>query len=136
MPEPIKQTVWKRAPNPDSLREKNRFAPEEEERVRAGLDVLRIRYGNWKHVADALKTHVSSITRTIGPKGRVTPAFAMRIARLLGVPLGDVLSGAFPRAGQCPLCGHRTHSKVVAAGTKETVRETVARLKTLRFGSR
>jgi hypothetical protein len=106
-PASLQRVVWKRAPNPNSRAELNRLLPEEEDRVRAAMDVLRIRLGNWKYVAAALKSNKRSITHVISATRRITPAFAMRVARLLGVPLGDVLSGAFPRPGECPMCGHR-----------------------------
>lgn len=127
--------VWKRPENENSRKMLDRLTPQEEERVRRAMDVLRVRFGNWRRVAVALKTNRTTITRVVCIRKRATPAFALRVARLLGVPLGDVLSGAFPRAGQCPLCGHQTHGKVVVVGgTNETITETIARLRALRFG--
>jgi hypothetical protein len=103
-----KQT-WKRAPNQNSLKEKNRLLPVEEERVRCAMGALLIRYRSWVKVAVALKTDRTTVTRVLHIRKRATPAFALRVARLLGVPLGDVLSGAFPRPGQCPMCGATKH---------------------------
>lgn len=102
-----KQT-WKRAPNPKarkSRRELNRLLPVEEERVRVAMRVLRVRYGNWCRVADALGHHRVTVERVLNIRRTATPAFAMRVARLLGVSLGDVLSGAWPKAGECLMCG-------------------------------
>jgi hypothetical protein len=98
------RTVWRKALSPDSLREKNRLTESEELNVRKAMLVLLIRHGNWRQVAKALKTNRVTITRVVCIRRRATPAFAMRVARLLGEPLGDVLSGAFPRAGECPMC--------------------------------
>ena len=126
--------VWKRERQPSSRVELNRFTPKEETGVRTAADVLRIRFGNWSQAAKALRMDVSTIRRAVGPRGRVPASFAMRVARLLGVPLGEILTGAFPRADECPLCGHRTHRKAVVPGTKENAREAVGRLRALRFG--
>ena len=37
--------------------------------------------------------------------GRPGAALALYAARLLSVPVEDVLNGAFPKPGACPLCG-------------------------------
>jgi hypothetical protein len=105
MPEPLKRTVWKRAPNPSSRAELNRLLPEEETRVRAVMRVLYIRLGSWKRVAAELKVNKRSITHVVSATRRITPAFAMRVARLLGESIGDIFSGKFPRQGECPMCG-------------------------------
>jgi hypothetical protein len=133
-PEPIKRYVWKRAPNPNSRTELSRLLPIEEQRLRAAMDVLRIRYGNWASVAAAMRIN----KRGICVGRRISPAFATRVARLLGESLGDILSGKFPRANECPMCGHRPRGKVkwAAAGTGESAGETVGRLRALRFGSK
>ncbi len=101
-----RRMVWKRAPNPNSRSELNRLTPEEEVRVRTALDVAKIRFGNWKGVAAALKSNKRTLTSLTCLKERITPAYAIRVARMLGVPLGDILAGKFPRAGECPMCGH------------------------------
>jgi hypothetical protein len=103
-----KQT-WKRTPNPKarkSRRELNRLLPVEEERVRRAMRVLHVRYGNWTRVSEALGHHRVTVERVLNIRRRTaTLAFAMRVARLLGVSLGDVLSGAWPKSGECPICG-------------------------------
>jgi hypothetical protein len=102
-----KQT-WKRAPNPNgrkSRAELNRLLPIEEERVRRAMRVLHVRYRNWSGVSRALGYHRVTVERVLNIRRTATPAFAMRVARLLGVSLGDVLNGAWPKAGECPMCG-------------------------------
>lgn len=99
-----KQT-WKRAPKPSHRMGKDRLTPEENANLRRAMDVLRIRYRSWVKVAVALKTDRTTVTRVINIRKWATPAFALRVARLLGVPLGDMLSGAWPREGECPMCG-------------------------------
>lgn len=106
-----KQT-WKRAPNPrghKSRAELNRLLPVEEERVRRAMRVLHVRYGNWTRVCEALGYHRVTVERVLNIRRTATPAFAMRVARLLGVSLGDVLSGAWPKPGECPMCGATKH---------------------------
>ncbi len=102
-----KQT-WTRAPNPKarkSRRELNRLLPVEEERVRRAMRVLHVKFGNWTRVSEALGHHRVTVERVLNLRRTATPAFAMRVARLLGVSLGDVLSGAWPKAGECLMCG-------------------------------
>jgi len=104
---PSKRVYWRKEPNPNLLREKNRLLPAEEENVRRAMTVLHLRFGNWTRVSEALKTHRTTVERVLNSRRRATPAFAMRVARLLGVNLGDVLSGAFPAPDQCPMCGRQ-----------------------------
>jgi hypothetical protein len=40
---------------------------------------------------------------------------AVRVARLAGVGVDDVLSGRYPAAGTCPMCGHRARRAAKAA---------------------
>lgn len=104
MRKPIKQIVWKRAPNPNTLREKNRLLPEEEAGVRKAMGALKVRYGSWRAVAVALKTDRTTITRVLHIRKRATAAFAVRVARLLNVPVSKVLAGRVPDEGRCPYC--------------------------------
>ncbi len=105
---PILKTkqVWKRETKQSTRMGKDRLTPEEQANLRRAMDVLRIRYRSWVKVATALKTDRTTVTRVLHIRRWATPAFALRVARLLGEPLGDVLTGAFPRPGQCPMCGH------------------------------
>jgi hypothetical protein len=102
---PLKCLHWRKEPNPNLLREKNRLLPVEEENVRRAMTVLHLRFGNWTRVANAMGAHRVTVERVLNIRRRATPAFAMRVARLLGVNLGGVLSGAFPAENQCPMCG-------------------------------
>lgn len=70
--------------------------------VRAAAQFLRARMGGWANVAKAL--HVSQKTAS----SRVSPTLALRIARLAGVGVDDVLGGRFPPPGMCPHCGAST----------------------------
>jgi len=106
MKETPKRIVWKRAPDPNSRREMSRLTPEEEASVRLALEVLRAQHaGSWKAVAAALKSNKRTLTKLTCDGRRITAAYALRIARLLGEPLGNVLSGAFKANHECPACG-------------------------------
>lgn len=38
----------------------------------------------------------------------VSASLAFRVARVAAVPVGDVVSGAYPPGGACPRCGYAT----------------------------
>lgn len=106
MNESPKRTVWKRAPDPNSRREMSRLTPEEEASVRLALEVLRAQHGGeWKAVAAALKSNKRTLTKLTCFERRISAAYALRVARLLGEPLGNVLSGTFKANHECPACG-------------------------------
>jgi len=75
---------------------------EERAHVRAAAQFLRARCGGWREVAKALRFSTDTV------KKRATPTLALRIARLAGVGVDDVLEGRFPAPGTCPHCGHTT----------------------------
>lgn len=79
--------------------------PPSRKRVRRAMEFLRLRYGNWTGVAKAMGYHRVTIERVLNLRRTATTAFALRVAKKLGVTLGDVLSGARPKAGECPMCG-------------------------------
>ena len=76
----------------------------EQESVWAGVLKLRAEYPTWPALAAALG--VNRVTLVMMKPGQRVPTvgLAFRISRLVGVPIDDVLSGAFVR-GRCPMCG-------------------------------
>jgi hypothetical protein len=79
---------------------------DEQGHVRTALRFLRARCGGWAPLAKALRfkdTTLSNVAsgRTVGA------SMAVRVARLGGVTVDDVLTGRFPSPGTCPHCGHR-----------------------------
>lgn len=102
---PLKTTSWRRAPDPSARREQGRLLPEEEARVRLALEVLRAHYGQWKDVARELKSNKRTLTKLLCFERRITATYALRVARLIGEPLGEILSGAFQGRHECPTCG-------------------------------
>ena len=99
------RTVWRKAPVPDPRRELSRLTATERENVLRALVVLHCRRGTWQAVASALQVDYRTMIRMRMAKQRVTVTFALRVARLLGEPLGEILTGRFPAPEACPTCG-------------------------------
>ena len=72
----------------------------EQAHVRAAARFLRSRMGGWKNAAKALRVSPSTVRQG------ASPTLALRIARLVGVGVDDVLGGKYPPAGVCPHCGN------------------------------
>jgi hypothetical protein len=85
---------------------------EEEANVRIALRHLRTKCGGYALLAAAMKVSQKTVT-----EADVSPTLVFKIARFAGVPVGDVLTGAFPGGGVCPHCGHELpRPMVMAAG--------------------
>jgi hypothetical protein len=76
----------------------------EQKNVPAALGFLRARTGGWKPLARALHTHPLTLSQRKLP---ISASLAVRVARLAGIGVDDVLTGKYPPAGTCPHCGHR-----------------------------
>ena len=62
--------------------------------------------GAGTNVARALGVPKKSLERTLTGKGRpVSPGLAIKVARVGGASVDEVLRGLFPRPGECPMCG-------------------------------
>jgi hypothetical protein len=85
---------------------------EEQGHVRKALRFLRARCGDWGSVAKALRFGCSTVASAAGGHRAISASMAMRVARLSGVNVDEVLSGRFPPPGTCPYCGHRQSEKV------------------------
>lgn len=83
----------------------NDLSVEEQAHVLAALRVVKIRCGQWSDVASSLQISLKAVGKLSAGASKLTAGLALRIARLVGVPTEDVLSGAFPRPGSCPMCG-------------------------------
>ncbi len=79
---------------------------QEQVNVRTALRFLRSRCGGWAGVGKALGFKESTLSNamSISPP---SASMAIRVARLAGVPVDDVLNGRYPAQGTCPHCGHR-----------------------------
>lgn len=81
------------------------LTPEEQERVRAAMHYLRVRAGGWKPLAHALGFKAHTVRHVKGREKNVSPTMTLRIAKLAGVSVDDLLNGRFPHPGACPHCG-------------------------------
>ena len=81
------------------------LTPEEHANVRRVLGVLRVRLGTLKSVAEELNASISAIRKASMVRSKPTAGLALRVARYVDVPMEDVLSGAYPKPGACPMCG-------------------------------
>lgn len=98
--------VWKREKSTTrKWRGLDYLTAEQEANVRRAVDVLRIRLGSLPAVAAAMGTTRASLEHMLGARGKITAGLAVHAARLAGVPVDDVLTGAFPKPGACPMCG-------------------------------
>lgn len=82
------------------------LTPEEQVNVRTALRFLRTRCGTWDAMAKALHCKDSSLAHVMRRRPP-SASLAIRVARLAGVPVDDVLTGKYPTPGTCPYCGHR-----------------------------
>ena len=76
----------------------------EQANVRAAIRFLHARTGRWDVLAKSLRSH----KRTL--RIPASASMAVRVARLAGVGVDDVLAGRFPAPGTCPHCGHTTNA--------------------------
>jgi hypothetical protein len=96
---------WARPRDPAKTRRSSDLAPEEYANVKVALHVLRVRLGSVAKLAEALSAKAKTVTEALSVRGKPSAGLALRAARLAGVPLEDLLSGAWPLAGSCPHCG-------------------------------
>ena len=73
---------------------------DEQRNVRAALRFLRVRCGGAELLAKSLRVDRRTLNRP------PSASIAIRVARLAGIGVDDVLMGKFPPVGVCPHCGH------------------------------
>jgi len=107
MPPPIltERVSWRKPRPPGETRYASDLTPEEQAHVRAALRVLKIRFGGWRPLASALRAKQPTVRHAAHTK-KPSAGLALRAARLAGVPLEEMLRGAWPKKGECPMCGH------------------------------
>ena len=79
---------------------------DEQKTVRASLRFLRTRTGGLDALAKALRDDRTYLQRVIAGNDPVSASVAVRVARLAGVGIDDVLGGKYPHAGTCAHCGY------------------------------
>lgn len=104
--------MWRRPGRPPPGEQwVNRLLPDEQENVRVALRFMRARLGELAILAKEMKLSYRSLSRALEVGGRPSAGMAIRVARVAGVPVEKVLAGKWPRPGECPVCGHRKHTK-------------------------
>ena len=98
------RTVWKK-PKPENPRYTPDLTAEEIANVKRAISVLRVRFGGYAKLAEAMGTKRSTLLAATERRGKPSVSTALRAARLAGAPLEDLLSGAWPKPGSCPMCG-------------------------------
>jgi len=78
---------------------------DEQKHVRAALRFLRAKCGTWRTTAKALHLGLSTVGNVAAGTTSASPLMAFRVAKVAGVGVDEVLTGAFPPAGTCPHCG-------------------------------
>ena len=74
---------------------------------------LRLHVGTWGPLAKVLRYEWDSIQKVATGKRAITPALALRVARLAGVPMDEFLSGRWLSPRVCPRCGYYKGKPVV-----------------------
>ena len=87
----------------------------EERNVRTAIKFLRVRFGTWAPLAQALRMKHTTLAHVVGGHKVVSPTLAFRVAKFARVAVDDVIAGRFPVEGTCPMCGH--HPGAVTAVT-------------------
>jgi hypothetical protein len=91
---------------------------DERRHLRTSLHNLRRAFGSWSCLAEVIGVQPNALlsaARARNPQG--SPAMALRAARVGGMSVEAVLSGALSSAGRCEACGSRIgHGAAVAAG--------------------
>jgi hypothetical protein len=78
----------------------------EQRAVRTALRFLRLRMGAWAPLAKALRYEYDSVQKGAAGKKVVTPALALRVARLVDVGMDELLAGQWISPRTCPHCSH------------------------------
>ncbi len=81
---------------------------QEQANVRAAMRFLMIRAGGWKILAVALGFSKHTMRHVKKAEKNVSPRMALRVARVAGVGVDDVIAGRFPQPGACAHCGRIT----------------------------
>lgn len=99
-----RRETWKREQTEAMVRRQlGTLTIEEQSNVRKAIRALRVRLGSNALLAEAMGMSSGALHHAAVPSERPSACLAMRVARVAGVPVGDVLSGAWP--GRCPACG-------------------------------
>lgn len=98
---------WRRTSASARRADRAELTQAEEAHVRAALRFLWTRCGGAVPLSLALDLPRRAVSNYMHGKvpRRIGVGLALRAARLAGVPLEELLAGAWPPAGACPHCG-------------------------------
>ena len=85
----------------------NDLTTKEQKAVRTALRFLRLRVCAWGPLAKALRYEWDSIQKVATGRRAVTPALALRVARVAGIGMDELLAGQWLSSRVCPHCGHQ-----------------------------
>jgi hypothetical protein len=88
----------------NETRHSSDLTQDEQKNARAAIRFLAKRHGTYAKLAKAMGANLGTV-RAATQRGIVSAGIALRVARVAGVSVEDVLGGRFPVAGACPLCG-------------------------------
>jgi DNA-binding XRE family transcriptional regulator len=97
--------TWRKPKGPLAQRYTPDLTGDEHANVRRALQVLRRRFGSWEALASAMGAKVKTLTKAGGTNSKPSVGLALRAARIVGVPMEEILSGRWPKPGACPMCG-------------------------------
>jgi transcriptional regulator with XRE-family HTH domain len=81
------------------------FTLAEQASLRNALYFARAKMGSWRRLAQVLHYEDKHVSQIASGLRNVTPTVALRVAKLLNVPVEALATGRFPPPGTCPRCG-------------------------------
>ena len=110
----LRETItWRRAKRG---RCQSSLTAQEREHLANVVRLLRVRHGNAKKLAALLGCSERTVEMATTWRRTGSADLAVRVARLLGVCVTAIISGGWPRVGECPYCRHvrreRSRAKV------------------------
>ena len=96
---------WSKSRPPNTTQRSTDLTVEQQANAKATLRFLATRHGSARQLAEAMGAKVRTVRAALEVRGRVSAGLAVRVAKVAGVPLEDVLGGAWPPPGACPHCG-------------------------------
>jgi|HubBroStandDraft_1064217.scaffolds.fasta_scaffold634268_2 hypothetical protein len=108
---------WKRVRPADETRRSYDLTPQETANARAAIRFIRARVGGGPKLAAAIGATAKAIEKACGSNSKPSAGMMIRVVRLVGVSVEDVLAGRWPVAEACPHCGRTAPAR--AAGRSD-----------------
>ena len=96
---------WSKSRLPNTTRSSTDLTAEQQASAKVALRFLATRHGSARQLAEVMGSKVRTVRAALETRGRISAGLAVRAAKVAGVPLEDVLGGAWPPPGACPHCG-------------------------------